>query len=175
MRSLVFRNTSNTFRVEFKTDLSSTNTEGNFTVSEIIGLDEVEVIFGVNFRKLAYNMVAFRTFATTNNLKLDVIDPIGNTTANDTDGEDTLAITTTTLPNGNDTVAYEETVAATGGLGSYTFTITVGDLPTGLTLNASTGVISGTPTVVETQAFTMQVEDEWETTDTQALSIEIEA
>lgn len=38
------------------------------------------------------------------------------------------------------------TVTATGGAGAYTFAITKGTLATGLSLNSSTGVISGTPT-----------------------------
>jgi hypothetical protein len=58
----------------------------------------------------------------------------------------TFKITTTSLPNGTVGSPYSTTLAATGGTTPYTWTITSGTLPAGLSLNASTGVISGTPT-----------------------------
>ena len=38
------------------------------------------------------------------------------------------------------------TLQATGGITPYSWTVTTGSLPAGLTLNAATGAISGTPT-----------------------------
>ena len=58
-----------------------------------------------------------------------------------------LAITSTTLPNGQVGKAYSATLAATGGKLPYTWSLTTGTLPAGLTLNASTGMITGAPTV----------------------------
>jgi hypothetical protein len=56
------------------------------------------------------------------------------------------SITTTTLPAGVEGTAYNQTIQATGGLTPYTFTISsVTGLPAGLSLNSSTGVISGKP------------------------------
>jgi hypothetical protein len=43
--------------------------------------------------------------------------------------------------------------------GILVYSVTSGALPTGLTLNTSTGIISGTPTVAGSYAFTIQVED----------------
>jgi FtsP/CotA-like multicopper oxidase with cupredoxin domain len=55
----------------------------------------------------------------------------------------TLALTTTSLPNGGVNAAYNQTAAATGGIPPYTWSAT--GLPTGLSINTATGVISGTP------------------------------
>ncbi len=48
-------------------------------------------------------------------------------------------------------------VAVSGGTAPYTFSVATGMLPTGLTLNSSTGAITGTPTTAGT--FTIQVTD----------------
>lgn len=72
----------------------------------------------------------------------------------------TLVITTTSpLPSGTVNSAYSDTLTATGGSGTYTWSITTGTLPAGLTLNSSTGVISGTPTTAGSSSFTVQVAD----------------
>ena len=86
-----------------------------------------------------------------------------------------LAITTTTLPNGTVGVAYNQTLAATGGLTPYTWSISAGALPTPLTLNPTTGVISGTPNVAGTFNFTVMVTDAATRTATRALSITVAA
>ncbi|MGU3404523.1 beta strand repeat-containing protein [Methylobacterium brachiatum] len=56
------------------------------------------------------------------------------------------------VPSGVATVdvAYVSGVSASGGHGPYTFVLTAGALPAGLTLEGTTGQISGTPTRVET-------------------------
>ena len=71
-----------------------------------------------------------------------------------------LTITTSSpLPDGWVGTAYNQTLNATGGLTPYTWSITSGSLPSGLTLNSSTGVISGTPTTTGTSDFIVQVAD----------------
>ena len=70
-----------------------------------------------------------------------------------------LKITTASLPGGSLGTAYSATLAATGGTPPYSWTIFSGSLPTGLTLNGATGVISGTPTAAGSATFTIQVVD----------------
>ena len=70
-----------------------------------------------------------------------------------------LVLTTTSLPTGTPGIAYSATLAATGGVQPYNWSVTTGSLPSGLTLNPSTGVISGTPTTAGKYFFTVQVND----------------
>jgi hypothetical protein len=56
-------------------------------------------------------------------------------------------------------VAYDSSLVAAGGVPPYTFAIANGSLPPGLTLNTSTGAITGTPTTAGTFNFTAQVVD----------------
>jgi hypothetical protein len=70
-----------------------------------------------------------------------------------------LLVTTTSLPTATAGSTYSATLAATGGIKPYTWTIGTGTLPAGLTLNAETGVISGTPTAGGSSAFTVDAGD----------------
>lgn len=54
---------------------------------------------------------------------------------------------------------YNSALIATGGVPPYTFSIIGGALPPGLSLNASTGVISGIPTTIGAYSYTAQVVD----------------
>lgn len=87
-----------------------------------------------------------------------------------------LAITTTTLPGGTVNSTYNATLQASGGATPISWSITTGSLPSGLSLNASTGVISGTPQTAATSNFTVQATDSTAPTAqtaTQALSITV--
>ncbi len=70
-----------------------------------------------------------------------------------------LQITTGSVPAGTKRVAYSSTLQATGGVSPYHWAIKTGTLPAGLTLNSSTGTISGTPTRTGTYTFKVQVKD----------------
>jgi large repetitive protein len=84
-----------------------------------------------------------------------------------------LSITTTSLPGGSAGANYSATLAAVAGTSPYTWSITVGSLPQGLSLDAASGVISGKPGVEGTYAFTVQVKDAVGHTATQALTLVI--
>jgi hypothetical protein len=81
-----------------------------------------------------------------------------------------IAIATTTLPGGYVGLSYSQTLQATGGSGSYSWSIASGSLPPGLSLSG--GIISGTPATAGTYTFTVQVTD-GATTATQSLTITI--
>lgn len=64
------------------------------------------------------------------------------------------AISTASLPDGNVGSAYSQTVAISGPTtGAETWQVTSGSLPPGLSLNASTGEITGTPTTEGSYTF----------------------
>jgi signal peptidase I len=70
-----------------------------------------------------------------------------------------LAVATSVLRRAIAARPYAATLDATGGTGPYRWAITSGTLPTGLTLDASTGVISGAPTGSGTMFFMASVTD----------------
>lgn len=84
-----------------------------------------------------------------------------------------VSIATTTLPGGVVGMAYSQTLQASGGSSPYTWAISSGSLPAGLALNASTGVISGTPTAEAASTFTVKVSDSQGSPSTTTASLSI--
>ena len=82
-------------------------------------------------------------------------------------------ISTTSLTNGTVGVAYNASLAATGGTPPYNWSLESGTLPAGLSLDSSTGAITGTPTASGTSPFTAKVTDGATQSDTQPLSITV--
>lgn len=74
-------------------------------------------------------------------------------------GVTTLTLSPSSLPDGTVGTAYSETITASGGSGGYSYTKASGILPTGLSLNGSTGVLSGTPTTADSYNFTISATD----------------
>ena len=83
-----------------------------------------------------------------------------------------LAVNTTSLPNGTNGIAYSQTLSASFGQPAYTWTISLGALPRGLTL-AANGIISGTPTTNGTFNFTVKVTDATNGVATQAMVLTV--
>lgn len=83
-------------------------------------------------------------------------------------------ITNTSLASGTIGSAYTDTLIAAQGDGTYqNWTKTAGAFPNGVTLNTTTGVISGTPTEAGTFNVTFTVDSGPQTSATKTLSIEI--
>src|SRR5580700_431144 len=84
----------------------------------------------------------------------------------------TLKITTAQLPAGTLANPYTSTLAATGGTPPYTWSLSSGVLPNGITMN-SAGNISGSPTVAGTSPFTVVVKDSTGASASANLSINV--
>jgi hypothetical protein len=70
-----------------------------------------------------------------------------------------LQSVTPPLPPGDVATGYTASLVATGGVAPYTWSITGGQLPSGLKLNSANGTISGIPILSTTANFAVQVED----------------
>ena len=82
-----------------------------------------------------------------------------------------MSVTTTSLPTAQVGQVYSVTLAAGGGTGAgYTWAVSGGSLPAGLTLTSSTGVISGSPSgAASTASITVKVTDSGSNSATQTL------
>lgn len=70
-----------------------------------------------------------------------------------------ITVNPTTLPTPVPGFPYSQTVTASGGTAPYTFAVTSGALPAGLSLNPASGQISGTPTAAGNFNFTITATD----------------
>lgn len=76
----------------------------------------------------------------------------------------------------NGTPGYSQQLSATNAIGNVVWQIASGSLPTGLSLNANTGLITGTPTeTVAAKPVTMRATDGAGNTATVAYTITIAA
>ena len=70
----------------------------------------------------------------------------------------TITVSPTTLPSGSVGQSYNKAISASGGSGPYTLIVSIGSLPTGLTLS-SVGALSGTPSAEGNFTFTLVAKD----------------
>ena len=100
------------------------------------------------------------TSATTQPVVISVQDSYGRVVYNQFNINvlNPLQILTSTLPNGSQNNTYSEAIRTNGGIGPYSFALT-GQLPAGLTISATTGIISGTPTATGLNNLQVTVTD----------------
>ena len=110
---------------------------------------------------VAFPVMAHAQQTATKTLTITVVSP--------------LSISTSSLPAGAVGTAYTATLQAAGGTSPYTWAVTTGTLPAGLTLAGSTGVISGTPTAAGTSTLTFTVTDSSKTTASLKVSFRLHA
>ena len=78
-------------------------------------------------------------------------------------------------PSGEVGVAYSNPLAVTDGTPPFVWSVVSGSLPAGLTLNAATGLLSGTPTTAGSFAFTVRVTDDAGQSATKAVTLVVAA
>ena len=76
-------------------------------------------------------------------------------------------------PGGEAGVPYSDQLTVTGGTSPFTWSVSAGTLPPGLTLSASAGLLAGTPTTAGTFTFTVKVTDHSGLSDTEPVTITI--
>ncbi|TNJ32881.1 autotransporter domain-containing protein [Arenimonas terrae] len=86
----------------------------------------------------------------------------------------TVTLSPATLADGTAGTAYAATITASGGVGPYTFAVTAGALPAGVSL-ATDGSLSGTPTVDGSFNFTVEATDANGQTGDQAYTLVVAA
>jgi hypothetical protein len=89
-------------------------------------------------------------------------------------GAPAIAFTGTMPATATYNAAYTGSAAASGGVGTLTYSLASGSLPTGLNpINSSTGAITGTPTAVGTYNFTIKAADAFGDSNTQGYTITV--
>ncbi len=83
-----------------------------------------------------------------------------------------LSITTTALPAATRHVYYNENLIASGGDGSYSWSLYSGSLPPGLTLSGG-GVVEGIPTSIGSHSFTVRVIDGANVVVTKTITLQV--
>jgi hypothetical protein len=84
-----------------------------------------------------------------------------------------VSIITTSLATATAGSSYNTMLQASGGVTPYVWSIAAGQLPLGLSLNASTGTISGTPSASGTYGFTAAVRDSQSTPQTASQALQL--
>lgn len=119
---------------------------------------------GLTFNAATGTLSGTPTASGSFSFSLTATDSTGGTPATVTNsytlaiGTPALTLAPATLPAGTGGVPYNQTLAASGGIAPYTYALTSGTLPPGLTLSAA-GVLGGTPTAVGSSNISVRATD----------------
>jgi hypothetical protein len=83
-----------------------------------------------------------------------------------------ITLAPTTFPDAQVGAAYAQTIVAAGGTGPYSFSVTSGTLPPGLSLSAS-GELAGTPTAAGAAVFTVSAVDNVDCVGTEVYTLAV--
>jgi hypothetical protein len=110
------------------------------------------------------------TFTNTTNNEGSTTRPVSLTV----NAAEAPTISTDSLPAGAVDMAYNQTLAATGGTTPYTWSVSSGTPPAGLSLSTG-GLLSGTPTTAESSSFTVRVTGDNGASSTKDFSLTVNA
>jgi hypothetical protein len=108
-----------------------------------------------SFTSLKVTVMDANLLSSTKTMQLTVVSPV--------------SISTSSLTTGTSGSAYSSKLTASGGSSPYTWAITSGTLPSGLSLEPSTATVSGTPTLTGSFNLTFSVQDILAQTATKSL------
>ena len=158
--------------VAYSQTVTASGSTGTYTYSVSAGSLPTGLTLNTSTGEISGTPSATGTF----NFSIEALDTYGCTGSDDysiTINCDSVSVTPATLPDGATDVAYTGDVDATGGTAPYLFTISAGSLPPGLTIDSSTGIISGTPTTAGAFNFTVSAADSFGCANSQAYSVNI--
>jgi large repetitive protein len=153
--------------------LSGNGNGGNYSIQtsdQVLGLDaDSSTAFGIKLAG-AQSVAVTSTYTATANTATGTVAAILY--------KSTSGITMqspTALPDAGLSQTYQYCLQATGGNSTYTWSITSGSLQAGLSLNTSTGCISGTPTSGPTNTLTFHVTDGTNSADLTSATLKVSA
>lgn len=146
------------------TEITVTNTSsGSSATATILSNNGANVVFEVPPLRAGEATV---TFSDTSNSASCTFDGTFQVVS-------ALRITTTSLPEAGYGVPYSARIRAAGGIGPYTWSVSAGAPPAGVTL-ASNGVFTGAPQSIAPATLTVQVMDKYSVTAQATFTITIE-
>lgn len=154
-----------------------TNNTGSTDTVKLTGAGPSSATYGPTSQNLASGTTTFSvTLGTNGTWSLTASDStspgsVASATSNNINVSSALIITTSVLNPLDAGQAATQVLSASGGSGNsanYTWSITVGSLPTGITLVPATGALTGSTTVTGTFPVTVKVADSGTSTSTTA-------
>ena len=146
-----------TQNVAYSQTLSTTGGTGAITYSISAG----SLPTGLTINSATGSITGTPTAAASYTFDVTATDTVGATKTNTytivINSPITIAPASTVLPASTEGVAYSQTLVASNGTGAKTFTVNASTLPTGVTFNTATGILSGTPAAGQTGTFSIDV------------------